>query len=626
MKYQQLVEDILKNIGGSENIGRVTHCMTRLRFNLKDDSKASVDAVKNISGVVGCVNKGGQFQVIIGPHVEQVFNTMTKTVDIKESEPSDNEVKGKKKNPIAMLFDIIASISQPIIGALAGAGMIKALLAVLVALKWITTDSQLYVILFMISDVVFYFMPFFFAVSTSKKLNTNIYISLIFAGMLLHPTLIGLKTAGDPVSFLGLPITLATYSSSLIPIIMIVYFQSVIEKWAKKISPDAVKIFLVPMLTILIVAPIGLIAIGPIGVIVGNYVGQFFQLINTYASWLVPALVGGLAPLLVMTGMHYALGSAQAIQRASVGYGTFLTPGMLSSNMSQAAATLAVSLKTKDKNLKSLASSTSISAFCGITEPALYGVTLKLKTPLYTTMAAGAIAGLYGGISGIKAWSAGTSNVFSLPIYIGVNDIGSFYNAIITAVIAIVLGFVLTFIFYKDPVVTQGKLVDGQSPTKESTPTQQQLTRKIYIQAPLEGKVVKLKDTDDEAFSSGAMGKGVAIIPTNGKLVSPVEGEINAVYKTKHAIGIKSVDGVELLIHIGVDTVKLKGEHFIAHVAEGDKIQIGDPLVTFDLEAIKKAGYEVTTPIIVTNSLDYLDVVETSEPTIKQKETLLTVI
>lgn len=616
MKYDILAKEILSKVGGVSNVSSLAHCMTRLRFNLKDDSKADIDKVKQINGVVGCVNKGGQFQVIIGTHVEDVYLDICKIGGIN-TQGRNNQSEENKKG-FGSLFDIIAGIFMPIIGALAGSGMIKAILAIGTAMNWISPESQTYTILFMISDIVFYYLPCFIAYSAAKKMKCSPFLALIFAGMLVHPDFVDLRTAGEAVYFFGIPVRMAIYSSSVIPIILIVFIQSYVERWAKKISPDAVKTFLVPLITIIIIAPLGLIVLGPIGSILGDYLANFFVFLDGKISWLVPTLVGGLSPLLVMTGMHYSIGAVQATQRATVGYGTIHSPGMMASNMAQAAAILAVSVKTKDKSLKTLATSCGITALCGITEPALYGITLKYKRPLYATMLAGAIAGFYAGITNVKAWSAGTSNIFSLPIYIGPDN--SFINICITVVIALVLGFILSYLLHKDDM-------EFEESAKTDTPMSTSiLDTKIEILSPLKGDVLALEEVNDEAFSSLAMGKGVAVNPEEGVVVAPFDGTIEMLFKTKHAIGIKSVDGIELLIHIGIDTVKLEGKYFETFVEMNDKVEKGQKLIEFDIEKIKAAGYQCVTPIIVTNTIDYLEVVEKSIDCVEREENLLTLL
>ncbi|MCI6754887.1 PTS transporter subunit EIIC [Galactobacillus timonensis] len=446
MSYTELAEKILTSVGGSEKVAAITHCITRLRFNLKDDRKADLEATKAIQGVSGVVIKGGQYQVVIGPHVAEVYDEVLKVGNLEGSgtvEADASEEPEKKEGVVARALDVISAIFIPIVSPLAGAGMLKAILTVCVTMGWVSKDSQTYTLLYMIADIVFYYLPFFIAVSAAKKLKANPFLALIFAGMLVHPTFLGLKAEGVPVHLLGMPVRMATYTTSVVPIILIVWFQSYVEKFAKKISPNVVKVFLVPLLTILIVAPVGLIVLGPIGAILGDYLAKGFSFLDEKASFLVPMLVGCFFPLLVMTGMHYGLGAVQAAQRAAVGYGTILTPGSLSSNMATAGACAAVALRAKDKDLKALASSCSVTA--------LYGINLKLKRPLYATMIGGAAAGLYAGITGIKTWSSGTSNIFSLPIYIGGDSMSGFYNAIITVVVGLVVSFIASWLLYKEP-------------------------------------------------------------------------------------------------------------------------------------------------------------------------------
>ncbi len=614
MKYEELIKVIISGVGGEKNIKSVTHCMTRLRFNLVDDNLTDQELIKENDGVVNVLNKGGQFQVVIGTHVEDVYQELIDTTNLSSNSKEENQ---PKQNMISVFFDTIAGIFIPIVGALAGAGMLKAILSVATAMSWLSPNSQTYTILFMISDVVFYYLPFFIAISAAKKFKTSAFLALIFAGMLVHPTFVGLKDLGESVYFLGIPLRLATYSTSVVPIILIVFFQSYVEKYAKKISPNAVKTFLVPIITILITAPVGLIILGPVGAIAGDYLATFFNFLNERISWLVPTLVGGFFPLLVMTGMHYSVGAAQAVQRASVGYATILAPGALASNMAQAAAVLAVSVKSKNKSIKTLATSVGITAICGITEPALYGITLKYKRPLYATMLAGGIAGFYSGIMGVKAWSAGTSTIFALPIYIGEDN--SFMHACISVAIALVLGFVFSFVFYKEESVALEQETEKNNSIYKNKKT-------IELISPIKGKTLSLDQIEDEAFSSLVMGKGVAIDPAEGILVAPFDGKVTMLFKTKHALGIKSDEGVEILIHVGLDTVKLEGKYFETFVSENDRITKGQTLVSFDKSKINTAGYSCITPIIVTNSQDYLDVIETKNTNVTTNDLLLSII
>lgn len=631
MDNKELAKQIVEKVGGANNVTNLTHCITRLRFNLRNADLADTASIKEMDGVVGAVYKGGQYQVIIGPHVQNIYDEAIEMVGGSSSEQS--EVQEDKPKGAALFFDTIAGIFTPIVGALAGSGMVKAILALTTALGWLSTESPTYAILSIMGDAVFYFLPFFIAMTAAKKFKTSPFLALVFAGILLHPDLTLMRTEGLEAAFLGIPVRLATYSSSVIPIILIVLLQSFIEKFARKYTPDVVKVFVVPMITILVVAPIGLIILGPLGSFVGEYLAVFFTFLENEASFVVPLLVGGLAPFLVMTGMHYSLGAAQAVQRSITGYGSILTPGLLSANMAQGGAVMAVAFRTKNKKLKSLATSTGISCFMGVTEPALYGVTLQHKRTLASTIIGGASAGLYAGIVGLKAWSSGTSNIFSTPIYMGGDSMWNFYHAIITVVIAAAVGFVASLILFKDEVETD-KTVNTENKSQENPVNSNNdsvslgtgLSEKNEISSPLEGKLIPLSEVDDDAFATEAMGKGVAVVPSSGNVYAPFDGEIAMIFKTKHAIGLRSHTGVELLIHIGIDTVKLEGKHYDAKVKDGDTFKKGDLLLTFDTEAISNAGFDLTTPIIVTNTTDYLDVIEGQEEIVDNQTKIMTVV
>lgn len=628
MKHEDLAKQIIMAVGGEENVSSLTHCMTRLRFNLIDDSKASVEDVKKIKGVTGAVKQGqgGQFQIIIGTHVDEVYSAIMNTAKIKNNS-TESDQRAPKKGVFASVVDVISGVFTPIVGAIAGAAMVKAILAVLTTFEIISKSSQTYILLNMISDGVFFFMPFFLAITAAMKFKANQFVSLVFAAMLVHPTYTAMVAAGEPVSFIGIPLKLATYSSSVIPIVLIVWFQSYVEKFANKVSPKAIKVFFAPLLVILITAPIGLIVIGPIGTFLGDYLGQFFMFLDKQGSWIMPTIVGAFWPLMVMTGVHYGVAPLQGVQRATLGYATIITPGAIISNMSQAGASFAVSLRAKNKEMRSLASSTAVTALCGITEPALYGVTLKLKRPLIGAIIAGGISGFFCGIMNVKAWGSGSSSIFSLPIFIGEDR--SFVNAIIMIAMALVLSFVITFIIYKEPVEASEPIsttTDINGTIEQYAAAKEGTNGRIVAYPPLQGELVSLDRVDDEAFRDRSMGKGVAIIPKNDVVVSPVNGVVQVISSTKHAIGILSDDGAEILIHVGINTVKLAGKHFEPLVKRGDKVTLNMPLIKFNREAIEQAGYQTITPVIVANSSEFLDVIETDKGNTDINTPILTII
>lgn len=622
MNYENLAKEILKNVGGQENVSNLTHCATRLRFNLKDVSKANTETIKKTKGVMGVVDKGGQYQVIIGNDVNHVYKEIMKIANI-EGNSESKEVDDRKT--VAKVIDTITGIFTPILPAITAAGMMKAVLALLTAFKLISTDSQSYQIFNFMADAAFYFLPIFLANSAAKKFKCNPYLAMMLGGILLHPTFVTMvntaKETGESLAIFGLPITLASYSSSVLPIILGVWFMSYVEPIADKISPKAIKFFTKPLITAVVSGIVILVVIGPIGYIVSDKVGLGIKTLESYASWLVPTLLGGLTPLLVMTGTHYGLIPIGINNRMTMGYDTIIYPGMLASNVSQGGAALAVAIKSKNKEIKQLASSAGITAVCGITEPALYGVNLRFKTPLYASMIGGAAGGLFLGLFRVSNYSGGSPGFLTLPSYIGGESMMNFVYACIGAVISVVVAFVAGLILYKDKV----EAIEDEN-LEEVAVDKAPLMNKITIASPLNGEIVPLTEVKDETFASEMMGKGVAINPTEGKVVSPINGTVQMIFKTKHAIGLKSEDGAEILIHIGMDTVQLDGKHFTAHVKDGDKVKVGDTLVEFDMDAIKKEGYELITPVIITNTIDYLEIVPKEIKSVNAGEDIITIL
>ncbi len=626
MNYENLAKSILEKVGGEKNVSNLTHCATRLRFNLKDTSKANTDALKNTQGVMGVVDKGGQYQVIIGNDVNNVYKEIIKISNIENGNSNgSNEVDDRK--PIAKVIDTITGIFTPILPAITAAGMIKAVLALLTAFKLVSTDSQSYQVINFMADAAFYFLPLLLANSAAKKFKCNQYLAMMLGGMLLHPTFVTMvntaKEAGTSISVFGLPISLASYSSSVLPIILGVWFMSYVEPIADKVSPKAIKFFTKPLITALVTGIVLLVVIGPLGYIISDKIGLAIKTLESYASWLVPTLIGGLTPLLVMTGTHYGLIPIGINNRMTMGYDTIIYPGMLASNVSQGGAALAVALKTKNKEIKQLASSAGITAVCGITEPALYGVNLRFKTPLYASMIGGAIGGLFLGLFRVSNYSGGSPGFLTLPSYIGGETMMNFVYACIGAVISVAVSFAAGLILYRDKEeVTDTEVVDKS----DENMNKEALGNAITIASPINGEIVPLSEVKDETFASEMMGKGIAIKPIEGKVVSPINGTVEMMFKTKHAIGLKSNDGAEVLIHVGMDTVQLEGKHFKSFVKDGDKVNIGDTLVEFDMEAIKKEGYELTTPVIVTNTMDYLEVLPMNLKAAKAGDTIISIL
>lgn len=591
MDYDKLSRDILQLAGGEENVQRVIHCMTRLRFNLYDNSKADRSQLEQLPGVMGTNISGEQFQIIIGNDVPKVYQAI-----VRHSNLSDEKSAGsssQKKNVLSAVFDVISGVFTPILPAIAGAGMIKGLVALAVTFGWMAEKSQVHVILSAVGDGAFYFLPLLLAMSAARKFGSNPYVAAAIAAAILHPDLTALLSSGKSISFIGLPVTAATYSSTVIPILLAIWIASYVEKWIDRITHSSLKLVVVPTLTLLIVVPLTLITVGPLGAILGEYLSVGVNYLFDHAGLVAMILLAGTFSLIIMTGMHYALVPIMINNIAQNGH-DYLLPAMFLANMGQAGASFAVFLRSRNKKFKSLALTTSVTALMGITEPAMYGVNMRLKKPFAAALLGGAAGGAFYGVTGVASYIVGgNAGLPSIPVFIG----PTFIYAIIGLVIAFVAGTAAAYLIgFED--------VPSESDQQPSVTNGHQDSGEI-IHSPIKGEVKALSEVNDGVFSAGIMGKGFAIEPEEGEVVSPVYGSVTTIFKTKHAIGITSDQGAEILIHIGLDTVKLEGQWFTAHVKEGDKVAPGDPLVSFDLEQIIAAGYDVITPVIVTNTDRY---------------------
>ena len=628
MDYSVVAKRIIEELGGEKNVNSVMHCMTRLRFVLKDESIVDDEKVKKIKGVMGVMKKGGQYQVIIGNNVGTCYKEILKLGNFSDSSSSSEGTK-EKKGIVTTVLDVVSGCMSGTMPALVGAGMVKVLLVILTTIGLLSDTSQTYKMLYSLGDATFYFLPFLLVISSAKKFNINPYTLAAVIGVMLYPDFTGLVASGEKISLFGLPVAAASYTYAVIPVIIMAWIMKYIEQFADKITPAVTKNFLKPLLILIIALPIALVLVGPLGYFGGNILSSVLYAIYDKASWLALALMAALMPLLVMTGMHWAFVPIALINiNTTPGFDTLLLVAMLSSNLAQGASGVAVGLKSKNKDLKQLSFSSAISAFlAGVTEPAMYGVTLKYKKPLYACMFAGLVGGFYAGLTALKCYVFATPSALAMVQFISPEGGSNMRNALITAGISVAIAFVGTWILgFDDPKNEEDEIVEEvneDNTLEESIENNNEITVESVVCAPIEGKAVSLKQVDDATFSEEIMGKGAAIIPAVGRAVAPVDGVVSALFETKHAIGITSDDGVEVLIHIGLDTVKLGGEHFTAYIKAGDKVKKGDLLVEFDIEAIKKAGYDTITPVLVTNAHDYKDVLSFIDRDVKEKEELL---
>ncbi|EOL42555.1 PTS system, beta-glucoside-specific IIABC component [Enterococcus phoeniculicola] len=584
MDYKKVGKEVLQQVGGKDNVVNITHCATRLRFELVDKKKVNTKQLESIEGVISVVDGGGQYQVIIGNEVQTAFKEIQKEIGTENSKSKKETTE--KESLVSRLISVISTTFTPMIPAITGAGMVKAILAILTLTGLLSDSSQTYIILNTIADAAFYFMPILLAYGASIKFDVSPILAITVAGILLHPNISQLFSTGESVTFIGIPVLAADYAGSVLPIILTVWIMSYVDRFAEKVSPSFIKFFTKPMLIFLIMGPLALIVIGPFGTLLNDLVASAAEWINGKAEWLIPFLMGGLQPFLVVTGTAWAMTPIATMQLSKNGSEMINGPGMLASNIAQSGATFAVAVKTKNKELKQLAASSGITALMGITEPSLYGVTLKLKTPLIAAMIGGALGGLYAGLSGLVRYAFVSPGLAALPAFIGENPM-NIVHAIITCLISFIATFFIAYIIGFEDI-----------PDEEMSDTIE-LTK---VMAPVKGEVISLSEVNDGVFSKELLGKGVAIKPEESMIVSPVEGEIVTVLKSKHAIGIRSKEGIELLIHVGIDTVNLNGAPFEVFVEEGEHVTVGQKLIQADFDKINAAGYDNTVILVVTNS------------------------
>ncbi|KRN21407.1 beta-glucoside-specific PTS transporter subunit IIABC [Lacticaseibacillus camelliae] len=644
MSVQDSAKQIYEGVGGEGNINYLTHCVTRLRFRLKDESKVDDAKMKQIPGVMGINHQNGQYQVIIGNAVSDYYAAVVKLGNFPTDENSDASATAtaapaeKSGNLFDRFTNFISSCMSPLIPALIGGGMIKVVLILLTTLHWMSATGQTYTILSVFGDAPFYFLPIELAITASKYFKVNQMMAVIAGAILIHPNFIKLVNLGKPVHLMGLPVTLASYSSSVIPILLIVWFMKYLEMFLEKYLPASLKSILKPLLEIFIVGVIGLVVIGPISTWAGDLLSWIVLFINKHASWLAMPLMAAFMPLIVMTGMHWAF--APIFLAASVATpDSLILPAMLAANLAQGAASLAVAIKTKNKNTRQVASAASISAFlAGVTEPALYGVSLKYKKPLYAVMISGAVSGLYMGIVHLKSFAFAIPSLLSLPQFVNAKYFSNIINAVFVAVISIVLTFILTMVFgFKDdPDPSASKTVApaaaGASASATATVEQTsstvasgaKTTKKVF--SPVKGELITMESVNDATFAQKMLGDGAAVIPEDNHFYAPFDGVIETVFPTKHAIGLKSDTGIEVLIHIGLDTVELKGKYYTAHVEANQRVKKGDLLMDADLDAIKKAGYDTTTPVVVTNTKDFVEIQPSDKTQVTNDDPLFYVV
>lgn len=625
--YAEIADTLIAALGGKENITRLFHCMTRLRFYVKDRMKINEKEILKVSGISGVNWHEDQFQVIAGNEVNEMYKALeNKGVPTDDAPAAESQ---SSKSVVSKIIDSITGCMTPMIPALTAAGMIKVVLSLLTTFHLVTDTSSTYQVISMIGDVTFYFMPFLIAANAAKVFRVNQSLALFIAGVYLSPAFVSMVASDVAITLFGLPITKATYSYSVIPVILMVWITHYIELLVDRITPKMVKLILNPTLVILISAPIALIVVGPLGTIIGNGLAVAINFLSAKLGFIIVGILAATFPFIVMTGMHHALTPIGLNAIATGGTDSLIFVSQVCSNIAQSGSSFAVAVKSKDENMKQLASAAGVSALMGITEPALYGVTLKLKRPVVAAAIAAGIGGIVGGLLHVSLYIA-QNCIMAIPAFIGEKGMSNLLYGIIMIVVSFVASFVLTFIFGFEDAEPEQEEKKTESKEAEKTPQNntKPLVEKIELCAPVSGTVKALSDVPDKTFAEKVLGDGAAIIPEEGKVYAPADGTVANIMDSKHGIMFVTDSGAEVLIHIGLDTVNLKGKYFKSYVSDGDKVKKGTLLVEFDLEAIKGEGYNLITPMVVTNISDYIKAVcmEKENTAINAGDKFLTVV
>ncbi|MCC0764102.1 PTS glucose transporter subunit IIA [Clostridioides sp. ES-S-0006-03] len=621
MDYKKVAQEILQNVGGKENINEVTHCMTRLRFKVKITSKVNKDKLARTEGVITVVESMGQIQVVIGNKVKKVYDEIVKMVP--QSSEIDNKNGNEEKQGIMnSILSAVAGIFTPTIPAIAGVGMIKGILSVL-AMYYMNKngvdikETQSYIILNAMADSIFYFMPIILGYTAAKVFNANKIISMVLGATLCYPAFTALMAGEETVRFLGLAVTKATYTSSVIPIIIAIWALSYVEKILEKYMPEVIKIIMVPTLSLVIILPATLFLFGPIGIYIGNVINFVYKYIYELSPALCGAFIGGLWCVLVIFGAHRALLPIGISDVAQTGRQNLLAFAG-AANFSQAGAALGVFFKTKNQGLKTISMSATITALFGITEPAIYGANLRLKKPMVCAVICGAIGGGIMGMGGSYGNAFANQGVLTIPVYAEAGTLG-FLSYLGGCAIAFFGSAILTYLVGFEDLEESFK---GNSSTIK-VETKEGI---VDITSPVEGDCIELSEVKDDVFASKAMGEGIAVLPTKGVIIAPTDCEVASLFPTLHAIGLKLDNGAEMLIHVGINTVELNGKHFVKHVNQGDLVKKGSKLITFDIDEIKKAGYDVTTPVIVNNTFDFAQVISCKSSHVSTNDKIISLV
>lgn len=649
--YEELAKQIVEHVGGSENVISLTHCITRLRFKLRDEKKADDEYLKNLDGVVTVMKSGGQYQVVIGNKVADVYAKVMPLLGTQNAADKEDTVQNQKI--LDRFIDIISGIFQPILGVMAACGMIKGFNVLFFAMGFYSDTSGGYLVLNAIGDALFMFLPLFLGYTSAQKFGLKPMVGLVIGAIMCYPTIQNsmLGKTFEPmytifdgtifatpvyIDFFGIPLMAMDYTSTVIPVIFIVYFASKCEKLFNKHVPDLVKFFFVPMLTVIIAIPAGLLLIGPVTTLGANIIADTVMNIRDISPLIAGAVVGLTWQILVIFGLHWGFIPIYINNIVTYGYDNVMMP-FFACTFATSAVVLAIFCKTKDKKLKEMCLPNFISGIFGVTEPAIYGILVPLKKPLIVSCIAGGIGGGFYGAFNFRKFMMGGMGIFEFPAMVAPD--GSLSNLMVAfagVAITMVVAFVMMFVTFKDKQTVAVSIANAAAAEKTTVAEteksssgenkNEKLIKNIEIKSPLKGSIIPLSQVQDGAFAAEILGKGAAVVPQEGIVTSPVNGTVSTLFPTLHAIGIMSDEGAELLIHIGLNTVQMNGKGFKAFVQQGDKITVGQKLIEFDMDLLQKEGYCLETPVVVTNTANYLDVLAENSKDVSCGEPLLHIV
>lgn len=614
MKYKEFNENIIKYVGGKENIQAVVHCMTRLRFTLKDRNKANTAALKDLDGVIDVVSNNVAYQIIIGTHVVDVYDELIDLLGISDNDKE--EVHKVKKNWIKAVLDVVSESMTPILEPIICAGLLAAFLSIISLTGLISPNSPTYQIFDALRVSVFYFLPILMAMSSAKRLGASPYLAVALAATILSESINGVKG----LNLFGIPLPQITYANSFIPILLAVWFMGYVTKFMKRIVPNALQYFMTPLLIMLITLPATLLVFGPLGYYLGEGIIAFFNLLMKYVgSWFVMMLYSALQPFIVMLGAGNFIMPVVASLISANGYDPAFISSCTISDIAVGGSMLGYFLRTRNRKQKQLFGTVTLSAILGVTEPAIYGVFVKYRRPFIAVMIGGGLGGLFAGLTGVKAYSIAWG-LFGLPAYIGKGHFMNLWLMVASVIISFVGAAIAAFLLGV-PAEDSAEEVPGNVENAVASKLQT-----VSLSSVVKGDLVQLAEVGDAAFSTGAMGKGIGIKPIDDHIHAPIDGKVTAIFPTKHAIGITGSNGIEILIHIGIDTVELEGKYFTLQVKEGETVSQGDVLAVVDFSKVVEAGYDPTVMVIITNTNDFLDVIPSVNQIVTDKDQMLNVV